>query len=76
MNKLNEEAYLIKLGKRIRDLREAAGLSREDLAEAIDTTRMQVYRIENGIKKNSPTIILLIRIAVTLKVDISELVKK
>ncbi len=76
MNKFNEEAYLIKLGKRIKFLRAAAGLSREELAEAIDTTRMQVYRIENGIKKNSPTISLLIRIANALNVDISELVKK
>lgn len=75
MNKISEEEYLIKLGKKIFELREAKGLTREKLAYEVDTTRMQIYRIEKGIKKNSPTITLLMRISNALNIDIAKLIK-
>jgi transcriptional regulator with XRE-family HTH domain len=75
MEKVNEEDYLKALGRRIIELREAAGMSRDDLAKVIGTTRMQIYRIETGIKKNSPTILILLRLANHFKIHLSELIQ-
>jgi transcriptional regulator with XRE-family HTH domain len=36
-------------GNRIQERREALGLSREDLAQKLGTTRMTVWRVENGV---------------------------
>lgn len=35
--------------RRIREIRESKKLSRSELAEKLGVTRLQVYRIENGI---------------------------
>jgi transcriptional regulator with XRE-family HTH domain len=40
------------LGAKLRQLRERAGLEREQLAEAAGTTKQYISHLENGVKKN------------------------
>ncbi|WP_281754289.1 helix-turn-helix domain-containing protein [Neptunitalea chrysea] len=71
-----EKSELFKaVGKRIKELREAKGLTQVDLAGKMegefDTTN--VSRIEAG--RTNPTLYNLYRIAVALEVDLEELVR-
>ncbi len=49
------------IGKQVRDARQAAGLSQDKIAEAANTSRVSLSRIENG--QANPTINHLTRIA-------------
>jgi transcriptional regulator with XRE-family HTH domain len=60
---------LIKIGKRIREARQKRGYSQEDFAAAAQLGRSYAGRVEQNISMQS-----LIQIALTLKVEISELV--
>ncbi len=60
-----------RLGKNIRRLRLAKGLTIEDLALANELSRGYVSELENG--KKLPSLDMLEKIAVALKVDIKEL---
>ena len=42
------------IGKRIRDTRIARGMTQEDLARAIGTTKQNIYKYENGVITNIP----------------------
>ena len=42
-------------GEAIRELRKAAGLSQEELARKLDTTKQTIYKYENGIVTNIPS---------------------
>lgn len=68
----NEAKYLVDLGKRITKLREAAGLSVQELADKIEVSRMHIYRIERG--ENAASIIVLRRIAEAVGVEISNII--
>ncbi|OGT33810.1 MAG: XRE family transcriptional regulator [Gammaproteobacteria bacterium RIFCSPHIGHO2_02_FULL_39_13] len=62
---------LIKLGKRIRELRKAKGFSQEEFAYEVDLDRTYMGGIERG--ERNIAAINIIRIAKTLKVEVGEL---
>ena len=62
---------LIKLGKKIRDLRKARGFSQEAFAFEVDLDRTYMGGIERG--ERNIAALNLIRIAKTLKVEVGEL---
>jgi transcriptional regulator with XRE-family HTH domain len=70
---MNDKTYLKRLGKKIKSLREAKGLTQEQLAERLDTKHTQIGRMERG-EANS-TINMLRKLAEELDVPISELVR-
>jgi len=63
---------LIKIGKKIRELRESTGISQEDFAAQAYLGRTYYGRVERG--EQNLSIQNLIRIAFTLKVEVGELV--
>ena len=52
---------LVETGKRIKEIRDAKGLTQIAFAEKINVSRSYINKIENGIK--SPSLDLLIEIA-------------
>jgi transcriptional regulator with XRE-family HTH domain len=62
---------LIKLGKRIRELRKAKGFSQEDFAYEVGLDRTYMGSVERG--ERNIAAINIIRIAKTLKVEVGEL---
>ncbi len=62
-----------KLGATVRRLRKEKGLSQEDLAEAIGRDPRTIVAIETG--KRNPTLKTINKIAKTLKIPLSELLK-
>lgn len=62
------ENMKVLLGARIREIRNARGLTQEQLAEKIDVEQKQVSRIESG--KNYPTIGRLEKMADALNVPL------
>jgi len=62
---------LIKIGKRIRELRKKKGFSQESFADEVGVDRTYMGGIERG-ERNMATL-NLIRIAKALKVDMGEL---
>lgn len=69
MHRVNKLKAL--LGVRVREYRELRGLSQEDLGKAAGTTRMSVYRIEEG--KIPTNIDMIDRIASALDTSAAEL---
>jgi transcriptional regulator with XRE-family HTH domain len=61
-----------KIGNRIRELREAKGVSQQNLAAACNFEKANLSRIEAG--RTNPTISTLYRISQALGITISELV--
>jgi transcriptional regulator with XRE-family HTH domain len=61
------------LGRRIQSLRQARGLTQEDLADAADLDRSYIAGVEGGFR--NPALRNLLRIARALKVTLSELVQ-
>jgi len=62
---------LIKIGKRIRELRKAKGFSQEGFAHEVGLDRTYMGSVERG--ERNLAAINLIRIAKTLKVEVGEL---
>jgi len=62
---------LIKLGKRIRELRKTKGFSQENFAYEVGLDRTYMGSVERG--ERNIAALNLIRIAKTLKVEIGEL---
>jgi transcriptional regulator with XRE-family HTH domain len=69
----SETTLLRSLGKRIRELRKASGISQERLAELADIHENHVRRIEGGTA--NPSYLVLLRIARALDVSPSELIE-
>jgi transcriptional regulator with XRE-family HTH domain len=67
----NKHPALIKLGKRIRELRKTKGLSQESFADEVGLDRTYVGGIERG--ERNLTTLNLVRIALALEVEIGEL---
>jgi transcriptional regulator with XRE-family HTH domain len=61
------------MGRRLKRLREAKGLTQAELAAAADLSRGYLIRLEAG--QQDPTLGTLERLAKALKVKLSELVK-
>lgn len=70
---MTDKQFLKKLGKKISQLREEKEISVQNLAEKVDVSRMELYRIEKGEVNSS--INVLRRISKELGVDVSELIK-
>lgn len=70
MNK--RHANLIKIGKRIREIRKLKGFSQEAFAAEAELGRTYFGRIERG--EQNMSIQNLIQIAITLKVEVGELI--
>lgn len=62
---------LIKIGKRIRELRKAKGFSQESFAYEVGLDRTYMGSVERG--ERNIAVINLIRIAKALKIEIGEL---
>lgn len=70
---IEKNKYLKLLGERIRQLRQAKGISQEELAFKINSARNFIGCIERGEK--SPSIYVLYKIASILDVSIDNLTK-
>ncbi len=71
MENVKDEAFLKKLGNRIKEIRNSQALSLLDLSVRMDNHPEQLYRIENG--KQNATICSLKKIADALGVTLEEL---
>lgn len=67
-----EEKYFIKLGIKIKALREELGLDQKAFAYECEIARTQLYMIENG--KTNPRLGTLLKIATALEISLSDLV--
>lgn len=72
MNK--KHPNLVKIGKRIREARKAKGFSQEGFAAEVGMGRTYMGRVERG--EQNISIQNLIQIALTLKVEVSDLVPR
>lgn len=66
-----KEAFLKKLGKHIKTLREAAGLTQTELALRCDKDRQNINRLEKG--RMNPTAYYLSEVAKELNVPLKKL---
>lgn len=60
-----------RFGKRVRALRERAGISQEQLALDAELDRTYISKIERGL--GNPSLLAIAQLAATLKVDIRDL---
>ncbi|MGE0561965.1 MAG: helix-turn-helix domain-containing protein [Flavobacteriales bacterium] len=80
VDKFNEESKRIKesiptlVGKRIKDLREAKGLSQVELADKIGSDRQYLYKIESA--KVSVSMVKLAIIANALDISLADFFSK
>ena len=70
--RMDQKAYLIALGGKIKSLRKDLGLSQEEFAEQLGVNRGTIIRIENGTQNS--TIQMLLSISEVLRVEIKDLV--
>lgn len=72
MSSVEKSEILMSVGKKIKELREAKGLSQVDLVGKIEGNigTTNISRIESG--RTNPTLYTLYRIATALEVDIKE----
>lgn len=63
---------LVKIGKKIREIRKAKGYSQEDFAAQAQLGRTYMGRIERG--EQNMSIQILIHIAITLNIEVFELI--
>lgn len=66
-----EQQTIEKLGKRIKKLRTDLGLTQEELAQKIESSRLYINHIEQG--RKSPSLEILEKISKALKVQIKDL---
>lgn len=69
---MSESEKLKILGQRIRVLREAKGISQQELASMCDFEKSNMSRLEAG--RTNPTFLTLNKISIALSIKISELV--
>ena len=68
-----EEKYFLKLGLKIRQLREEIGIDQKSFAFDCEIGRTQLYMIENG--KTNPRLLTLMKIARGLEISVDQLLK-
>ena len=73
MFRLDKLSLQVKIGKRIKELRESKNISQVDLAYACDFEKSNMSRIEPG--NTCPNIYTLYRISQHLEIELSELVQ-
>ena len=69
-----DKKELIKLGERIKAIRNAKGLSLEDVAKKIGKDRQSIHKLEKG--EFNPTYLYLRQIGIGLDIDIADLFEK
>ena len=74
MKTTREKQLLGILAKNVRSLRKEVGLSQEELAFECDIDRTYISKVERGIA--NPSLLVLLKIADILKVEIKDLLKK
>lgn len=67
----NQDQVLIDIGSRIRLLREAKGISQQDLAALCNFEKSNLSRLEAG--NTNPTVLTLLKISKALGITLSEL---
>jgi len=73
--KMNRDKQLLgQLAKNVKALRKSLGLSQEVLAFECEIDRTYISKVERGIA--NPSLLILLRIADVLKVEIKDLLKK
>lgn len=70
---MTKEKLLKALGKKVKALREARGLSQYALSDESGIARSQIVRLENG--ELNCTIATLLQVAQALEVEVKELVE-
>lgn len=68
-----KRSQLIQFGAKLRLIREAKGLSQEELAELAGLHRTYVGSVERG--ERNPTLLILLKLASALEVPLSTLVE-
>lgn len=68
---MNEQEYLIKIGEKIKTLRDKRGMEQQDLAAACNFEKSNMSRIEAG--GTNMTFRTLLKISKALKVKIKDL---
>lgn len=68
-----EKKELLKLGKRIKTIREQKGLSLEDVGKKIGKDRQSIHKLEKG--EFNPSYIYLQALCKGLEIELSELFK-
>ncbi len=68
------EVYLQNIGNNVRKARDIRGVSQQELADNCDIAKSTVQRIEKG--EMNPSILTLIKISISLAVDLIELTGK
>ncbi len=74
MKTTREKQLLGILAKNVRSLRKEVGLSQEELAFECDIDRTYISKVERGIA--NPSLLVLLKIADILKIEIKDLLKK
>ena len=72
MGYIRHTDYLIRVGERVKEIREEKGLSQHELSFRIEISRNQIGRIERG--EINTSLSALYEIATGLEVDIVELI--
>lgn len=70
---MNEKAFLMKIGKRIKELRIAKGISQQELAAEIEYEKSNMSRLESG--RVNPKIATLYKVAQALGISVSDIVE-
>jgi len=74
MNLSRGQQIKSEFGQQLKKVREAQGMTKEELANKADISRSQIYRIETG--KINPRLTTITLIAETLGMEVWELLKK
>lgn len=69
-----DKVALIKLGERVKSIRNEKGLSLEDVAKEIGKDRQSIHKLEKG--DFNPSYIYLLQICKGLEIELSDLVNK
>jgi transcriptional regulator with XRE-family HTH domain len=70
---MEKKAVLVKFGNAVRSVRNAAGISQEELADRTEIHRTYIGGIERG--ERNPTLIMIARIAKALSIPVSHLIQ-
>jgi transcriptional regulator with XRE-family HTH domain len=70
---MTDEEYLIKLGKKIKEIRLSNNISQVELANNCDFEKSNMNRIEAG--RANTTIITLRKIAIALEIKVVDIIK-
>lgn len=65
---MESKEFIVKVGAKIEAEREKKGLTREEFADLVKVSRMQVYRIETG--KTNPSLGILYDMSIILEIEL------